>query len=75
MYASTTTREPSSEDSEFSSTSCGLDLMVVPLADRTKAARSRQVNIGVVSQGWHQQTHYRLFIIAPSADDIKKYQV
>lgn len=75
MYASTAAKEPSSEDSEFSSTSCGLDLMVVPPAGRTKPARSRRVSIGVMSQGWHEKTRYRLFIITPSTDDIKKYQV
>ena len=75
IYVSTVDREPQSERCEFSSDSCGVDLVVVPAPADTRQGLVRPLYVGVVGLEWHEETRYRLFLITPSSVDIQKYQV
>ena len=70
MFLSGSTRTPSAHDYEESSTSCGLDLVVIP-ANRPV----QTVNLGVHAHIHHEVSRYRLYLIQPSKDDILRYQV
>ncbi len=72
MYASTTHKHPSFDENEYSSTSCGLDMLVVPA---TIGGTRRKVHIGVHGHIRHANTSYRLFVFEPSEEDVKRYQV
>ena len=72
MYASTTSKNshPSPEDYEFMSTSCGLDVMVLDTSrDKSK------MTVGVYGHVRYDKSSYRVYIISPSQEDIKRYQV
>lgn len=69
MFVSTSVRKPSCEDYNYSSSSCGLDLVVVPPGEHSK------IFIGVYGHVRYQNTTYRLYILAPSGEDILRYQV
>lgn len=72
MYASLTSKNshPSPEDYDYSSTSCGLDSTVLDMnKDRSK------MTVGVYGHVRYDETAYRLYVISPSDEDIKRYQV
>ena len=70
MYCSYSTKKPSSEDNDYSSTSCGMDLMVIPGEGHTQ-----KVSIAVYGHVRHEHTTYRMYLILPSEEDIRRYQV
>ena len=72
LYASTVTKQHDHSDNQYSSYSCGLDLIVMPTST---PAQSQQVHVTVVGHGRHEVSRYKLVIISPSYDDINKYQV
>ena len=72
LYASTSTKTPDHADYQFSSTSCGLDIVVMPT---TMGVESHRVYVSVVGHCRHEVSHYRLVIVSPHHDDISKYQV
>ena len=72
IYASTEVKEPDYTNSQFSSSSCGLDLLVVPSSSK---AGSQRIHIVVVGHSRHAESTYRMFIITPAEEDIRKYQV
>lgn len=73
LYASTDVKEPAHSDSQFSSSSYGLDLVVVPSSK--EQSHSQRVYLSVVGHGRHEMSQYKMFIITPSNEDIMKYQV
>ena len=72
LYASTVVKEPDYSNSQSSSCSCGLDLIVLATS---KGVESEHVYLSVVGHAWHERSHYKLAIIAPSKNDITNYQV
>ena len=73
IYASTEVKEPDYTNSQFSSSSCGLDLLVVD--PPSSKAGSQRIHIVVVGHSRHAESTYRMFIITPADEDIRKYQV
>lgn len=73
LYASVDVKDPGYGNSQFSSSSCGLDLIVVPWKDESRD--SRHIYLSVVGHGRHQESQYKLYVITPANDDITKYQV
>ena len=71
LYASTVAEKPDFRD--LSSCLCGLDLIVI--ATSKGAGTHEKVYLSVVGHGRHEVSRYRLFIIAPTKNDIAKYQV
>ena len=69
IYASTSIQEPSSESYDYSSVSCGMDVIVIPLQNPEK------VHIAVCGHVRYESTSYRLYLITPSEEDIRRYQV
>ncbi len=72
LYASptSTNSKPSGINYEFCSTSCGLDLLMIPL--------SREITkytLGVFGHIRYEQSFYNLYIIEPSDEDFKRFQV
>lgn len=72
LYISRVSPEPNYSNYQFSSSSCGLDLVVVPTS---KGAGSQTVYMSVVGDGRYKESSYSLVIISPSSHDIDKYQV
>ena len=72
LYASPTYQNsnPSCENNELSSASCGLD--VVPLF---MSNNLRKYTLGVFGHVRYDKTKYKLFIIEPDPEDTKRYQV
>ena len=70
IYGSTSDKQPSYDSYEYMATSCGLDILVLP-PDRA----GRRVYIGVYGHVRHENTTYQLYIILPSDEDIRRYQV
>ena len=72
MYASSTSKNshPSPEDYDYTSASCGLDVIVL---GTTK--EQSKMTIGVYGHVRYDETVYRLYVISPSEEDIKRYQV
>lgn len=72
MYGSPTSKnsKPSSESSDYMSTSCGLDVMILPMSKQVK-----KMSVGIYGHVRHQNTSYHLSVIAPKDDDILRYQV
>ena len=61
---------PSPYDYDYTSTSCGLDSMVLGMnKDQAK------MTVGVYGHIRYEETTYRLYVISPSEEDIKRYQV
>ena len=72
VYASLTSKNshPSPDDYDYSSASCGLDATVLDMSkDQSK------VTVGVYGHIRYDETTYRLYVISPSEEDIKRYQV
>ena len=72
MYAVLTSRNshPSPEDYDYASSSCGLDVVVLDMSkDQSK------MTVGVYGHVRYEETLYRLYVISPSEEDIKRYQV
>lgn len=72
LYASIDVKEPGYGSSQFSSCTCGLDLIVVPSREEV---HSQRTYLSVVGHSRHRESRYKMFIIAPSNEDIAKYQV
>ena len=72
MYASLTKKNshPSPDDYDYTSASCGLDSMVLD----TSKDRPR-MTVGVYGHVRYEETAYRLYVISPSEEDIRRYQV
>lgn len=72
LYASPThiNSNPNSDDYEISSTSCGLDIL--PLIMNQEI---RKYTLGVYGHVRYEESKFSLFVIEPSEDDIKTYQV
>ena len=73
LYASIDVKDPGYGNSQFSSSSCGMDLIVVPWKEESRD--SQHVYLSVVGHGRHQESQYKMFVITPANDDITKYQV
>lgn len=73
LYASIDMKDPGYGNGQFSSSSCGLDLIVVPWKDESRD--SHHIYLSVVGHGRHQESQYKMFVITPANDDITKYQV
>jgi hypothetical protein len=72
MYASPTSKNshPSPDDYDYSSASCGLDSTVLDMSkDQSR------MTVGVYGHLRYDETAYRLYVISPSEEDIKRYQV
>lgn len=72
MYASSTSRNsrPSSDDYDYTSSSCGLDVVVMGMSKEQS-----KMTVGVYGHVRYEETLYRLYVISPSEEDIKRYQV
>lgn len=72
MYASLSSKNshPSPDDYDYTSASCGLDSMVLD----TDKDHSR-MTVGVYGHVRYEETTYRLYVISPSKEDIRRYQV
>lgn len=72
MYAALSSKNshPSPDDYDYTSTSCGLDSIVLD----TNKDRSK-MTVGVYGHIRYEETAYRLYVISPSEEDIKRYQV
>lgn len=72
LYASPThiNSNPNSDDYEISSTSCGLDIL--PLIMNQEI---RKYTLGVYGHVRYEESKFSLFVIEPSEEDIKTYQV
>ena len=72
MYAAPTytNSHPSPHDYDYMSSSCGLDVIVL---DTTRA--KSKMTVGVYGHIRYDETVYRLYVIAPSEEDIRRYQV
>ena len=72
MYGSATSKnpKPSSESFDYMSTSCGLDVMVLPMSKQV-----RKMSVGIYGHVRHQNTSYHVSVIGPKDDDILRYQV
>lgn len=70
VFASGKAKKPSTEDYDVCAVSCGVDLMLVP-ANRPTAT----VHLGVHGHVRHEVSRYRLYLIEPSDDDVRRYQV
>ncbi len=71
MYVSTTHKKPSFDKYEYSSTSCGLDVLVVPTSDGIR----KKVYVGVYGHVRYENTSYQLYILEPEEVDVRRYQV
>ena len=69
IYASISVRDPSSERYDYSSVSCGMDVMVIPLQ------KPEKVHIAVWGHVRYENTSYHLYLITPNEEDIRRYQV
>ena len=72
MFASSMSRNsrPSPDDYDFTSSSCGLDVVVLDMSkERSK------MTVGVYGHVRYEETSYRVYVISPSEEDIKRYQV
>lgn len=72
LYASFKNSQPSSDDYDFLSSSCGLDVMVIP---KDRNTGSVKVYIMVLGHLRYENSTFRLYAIAPSAEDVQRYQV
>ena len=72
IYASPTHKnaKPSSENYEVSSTMCDTEILVLMMNRET-----RKYTLGLYGHVRYDQSKYRLFIIEPSTEDIRHYQV
>jgi hypothetical protein len=72
LYASPThiNSKPTSDDHEISSTSCGLD--VLPLIMNEDV---RKYTLGVHGHVRYDESRFSLYVIEPSEEDIRYYQV
>ena len=72
MYASLTSKNshPSPGDYDYTSASCGLDSVVLD----TNKDQSR-MTVGVYGHVRYEESMYRLYVISPSEEDIRRYQV
>lgn len=75
LYASTVAEKPDYRDSQYGSCSCGLDLVVIPTSNGAEGGAHQKVYLSVVGHSRHEVSQYKLYIIAPTKDDITKYQV
>lgn len=73
IYASIDVKEPGHGNSQFSSCTCGFDLVVVP--SRKEEVHLQRVYLSVVGHTRHEESRYKMFIIAPANEDLAKYQV
>ena len=69
IYSSLTVRDPSSENYDYSSVSCGMDAMVIPVEKPAK------VHVAVWGHVRHETTSYHLYLITPGKEDFRRYQV
>lgn len=72
MYASPTNKnsKPSSDDFEYTSTSCGLDVFLLPMSKQVQ-----RMTVGIYGHVRHDKTTYHVSVIGPTEEDIGKYQV
>lgn len=72
MYAAVTshTPKPSCEKYDVTSTSCGLDVILLEMKNNV-----RRMTVGVYGHVRYDESKYRLYIIEPSQEDIMKHQV
>lgn len=72
LYASPThmNSKPSSEDSEISSASCGLDVLPLIMSDSVQ-----KYTLAVYGHVHYDKSVFSLYVIEPSREDIRTYQV
>lgn len=70
LYVSTTTSQPDSDNHEFSSTSTGVDILVIP-SQHTRST----VYLGVHGHVRHNYSLYDLYLLSPSEEEIRSHQV
>ena len=69
IYSSLSVQDPSSENYDYSSVSCGMDVMVIPVEKPAK------VHVAVCGHVRYETTSFRLYLITPSKEDFRRYQV
>ena len=72
MYAAPTSRNshPSPDKYDYMSSSCGLDVVVLDTS-----REQPKMTVGVYGHVRYEETAYRLYVISPSEEDIKRFQV
>lgn len=72
LYASPThlNSKPTSDSHEIGSTSCGLDVLALVMNEDVK-----KYTLGVYGHVRYDQSKFSLYVIEPSEEDIKSYQV
>lgn len=72
LYASPTHKnsKPSSDNYDISSASCGLDVISLIMSSEV-----RQYSLGVYGHVRYDESRFSLYVIQPSEEDIKSYQV
>lgn len=72
IYASPThlNSKPTSDDHELSSTSCGLDTLALIMSSAL-----RQYTLGVYGHVRYQKSKFTMYVIEPSPEKIRNYQV
>jgi len=72
LYASPTSKNPtpSGVDYDFSSTSCGLDLLLLPLTQEKS-----KFSLGLFGHIRYDRSAYELYVIEPNVEDFQRYQV
>lgn len=72
LYASPTHKnsKPSSDNYDISSASCGLDVLSLIMSSEV-----RQYSLGVYGHVRYDESRFSLYVVQPSEEDIKSYQV
>ena len=72
LYASPTGENPtpSGVDYHYSSTSCGLDILLLPLTEEQP-----KFSLGLFGHIRYDQSAYTLYVVEPSEDDFQRFQV
>ena len=72
LYASPTylNSKPSSDDHEISSVSCGMDMLALIMSPDL-----RKYSLGIHGHVRYDKSRYSLYVIKPSPEDIRSYQV
>ena len=69
---SSVTKQPDFDNSEYSSSSTGIDVLAVPFAPETGET---SITIGIHGHFRYDESHYTLYILTPSESEVRTEQI